>query len=41
MADPKEQTTPEVPEKDPCDNCTRPWCYGCPHQEDDDQKDTE
>ena len=18
-------------ENDPCDNCNRPWCYGCPH----------
>lgn len=24
--------------KDPCDNCTRPWCYGCQYAEKDEEE---
>lgn len=24
-------------ESDPCDNCNRPWCYGCPYIEENEQ----
>lgn len=22
-----------------CDNCTRPWCYGCPYLEDEEEEE--
>ena len=33
MKDPK--STPDVPEeRDPCDGCNKPICFGCPYCED-------
>lgn len=24
-----------------CDNCVRPWCYGCPYLEDEEEEEEE
>lgn len=27
--------------KYPCDTCTRPWCYNCPYQEEEEDANNE